>query len=275
VGGFTLVELLVVIAIIGILIGLLLPAVQAAREAARRSQCTNNLKQMGLAVHNHELTFRAFPNGGDHFTSGRQLANGRPASVPSQTWGWAYQILPWMEQENVWAELDNAKVRQAILPAYFCPSRRGPTIYGGSTLLDYGGNGGDGSEGDANHTGPIARFTTHLRPRDVQDGMSNTILIGEKYLNSNWRQGGTWGDNTGYYSGWGWDTIRFGRQQPRQDAPGEQTGTYDLFGSAHPGGFQAVLCDGSVRVLSYTVNNTVIRRLANRQDGQVIDLSQL
>jgi prepilin-type N-terminal cleavage/methylation domain-containing protein/prepilin-type processing-associated H-X9-DG protein len=142
IGAFTLVELLVVIAIIGILIALLLPAVQAAREAARRSQCTNNMKQIGLAVHNHHDTFKYFPSGGrdprDYITYGPDpaAATGSPDAAPRQTAGWMFQILPYMEQSAVWQGTAGTGttalgVREwssisAVVPAYYCPSRRSP-----------------------------------------------------------------------------------------------------------------------------------------------------
>jgi prepilin-type N-terminal cleavage/methylation domain-containing protein/prepilin-type processing-associated H-X9-DG protein len=138
--AFTLVELLVVIAIIGILIGLLLPAVQAAREAARRAQCSNHLKQIGLAYHNFHDTYQITPSGGYHWNAyptfvdsgaaGAWNYDGAPEIPPKQDSGWMYQILPFMEQEAVYkgagkSGLDRAREPLAHgIPEYYCPSRR-------------------------------------------------------------------------------------------------------------------------------------------------------
>ena len=139
--GFTLVELLVVIAIIGVLVALLLPAVQAAREAARRTQCTNNLKQIGLAMLNHEAALKVFPTGGDQPWPRIEdfVTNGRPRTTSRQGLGWAFQILPYIEQGSIQAITKTDDLNLVSAPMYNCPSRRAQTQWTtlGTWLIDY------------------------------------------------------------------------------------------------------------------------------------------
>ena len=127
--GFTLVELLVVIAIIGILVALLLPAVQAAREAARRTQCKNQLKQIGLAILNHANTLRVFPTGGAGFHPdiANYVVNGKPLGPDKQGLGWGYQILPYLEEGALQGLTTQIQLQAAGVTLYVCPSRRSPT----------------------------------------------------------------------------------------------------------------------------------------------------
>lgn len=196
--GFTLVELLVVIAIIGILIGLLLPAVQAAREAARRTQCSNNLKQLALAVLNYHDVYRSFPPPGLH------IRDGHGAAASSTSWGpsWLVLILPFVEQKTLHDRYDfrltrsrdgvNAEVVRVEIPTYRCPSDDlGQPPWNNSGVLfargNYGANGGAGnifSRSNFDNLGE-ERGPFHLGRHygaaisAIRDGTSNTIMIGE------------------------------------------------------------------------------------------------
>src|SRR5437870_2462614 len=206
--ALTLVELLVVVAIIGVLVALLLPAVQAARESARRMQCYTHLRQMALAVHNFEESFKVFPS---HGTGGNvNYINGTPASVksdPTQQAGALFQILPYLEQQSLYNNTDFNAVRAQPVKLYFCPTRRKPTTrLNNSTssqlnaLNDYaiplwGASGGginqqcwglpNNSVYDVRHDSCI--FVRPVngqvgRPADVTDGMTNTMMFGEKFV---------------------------------------------------------------------------------------------
>jgi prepilin-type processing-associated H-X9-DG protein len=152
--AFTLVELLVVIAIIVLLMALLLPAIQKVREAANRMRCANNLKQMGIAFHHFHNDFDRFPNGGTSYYFGIDYGHGQdgltfgipgqPSMPPFQTVGWPFQILPYIEQDDLWRTFSNdawhnaGPVSRTLIPIYFCPSRRPPTrMSGGRSGMDY------------------------------------------------------------------------------------------------------------------------------------------
>lgn len=233
--GFTLVELLVVIAIIGILIAMLLPAVQAAREAARRTQCCNNLRQMGLAFHNFQDVKGQLPTGardGDH-----RVPDALTACCNSRThhgWSWLYQILPFTEQNNVYdlaspsndpttlGSGQNSKedlVAQQMIPIFYCPSRRTPEAHGTGKFYrsDYAGNAGERAEGDlrAEASGGksgvvIQTDLKKLRLEGIKDGTSNTIMVAEKALHPT-SFGSEGGDNERWSNaGWDEDIIRYG-----------------------------------------------------------------
>ena len=214
-GWFTLVELLVVIAIIGILVAMLLPAVQAAREAARRTQCFNNLKQVGLAIHNYHDTLLTFPSG----WVASDPATNRPHVEGHPGWGWNSLILPYMEQQNLHRSIDfnravidpvNRAALNTELKTLRCPSDVGDGVFAlpaeaGGVLMhmatsNYVGNFGttelEDYEGAA--IGVIGRgngffhHNSRLRMADILDGTSNTLAVGER---ASRRGYSTWGES--------------------------------------------------------------------------------
>jgi prepilin-type N-terminal cleavage/methylation domain-containing protein/prepilin-type processing-associated H-X9-DG protein len=304
--GFTLVELLVVITIIGILIALLLPAVQAAREAARRMQCTNNLKQLGLACLTHEQAQGFFPSGG----WGGVCMVGDPdlGFGKTQPGGWLFSVLPYMEQQAVHdmgAGLSAtakmpffAQREQTLLSAMNCPSRRPmilrpfltshqPTNAGTFTTAakgDYAANAGDGNNPQSLNTSGMTGISFHkseVYVAIITDGLSNTYSVGEKWHNPDYYETlDLGGDDDTMYWGGNCDTLRgtypgtdTAQQYPMQDQAGPD---YSFsFGSAHSGAFNMAFCDGSVQSISYSIDRMVHAYLGNRQDNHVIDGSQL
>jgi prepilin-type N-terminal cleavage/methylation domain-containing protein/prepilin-type processing-associated H-X9-DG protein len=298
--GFTLIELLVGIAIIAVLIGLLLPAVQKVRESANRIQCVNNLKQIGLAFHNHHGVYGYFPDGGedwDPVAFPRTWSGGSPAIAPNQNWGWGYQLLPYMEQDNLWKDPSDVAVRGGVIKSYFCPSRRRPVAKKvGSVscgMLDYAGNGGtdtlDGTEtgaaGGDGRNGLVVRRARSGVVRlagSIPDGTSNTLLVGEKHMNPETLNVATLDDDQGYTAGWDRDEIRWALAPPQPDTRGAPVDATHRFGSRHPAGFNAVFADGSVRTIRYTVqSNTdpanlgVWQRICVRDDGLPVNLDDI
>jgi prepilin-type N-terminal cleavage/methylation domain-containing protein/prepilin-type processing-associated H-X9-DG protein len=302
--GFTLIELLVVIAIIAVLIGLLVPAVQKVREASNRARCANNLRQIGLAFHNHHDVFHAFPDGGEHWDPvayPRVMNGGTPAASPNQNWGWGFQILPYIEQENLWKNPDSNLVRGTTVPIYFCPSRRAPMIIQvgsiGIAMLDYAGNAGT-DDNDPLGGAAIGNGRNGLvvrRPdgsgsrsgrvrigRNIPDGTSSTLLVAEKRMRPDHLGQAQLDDDQGYTAGWDRDEISWGISPPAPDTPGE-SGDYQ-FGSAHGSGFNAVFADGSVRHISYSIQSNndltagplgVWQRICVRDDGLPVNLDDL
>jgi prepilin-type N-terminal cleavage/methylation domain-containing protein/prepilin-type processing-associated H-X9-DG protein len=189
--AFTLVELLVVMAIIGILIGLLLPAVQAAREAARRAMCSNNLAQLSIAVHQYEQSFRVFP-------AGVIDASGPISNLPiGYHHNWLCALLPYLDQSSAHRKLDqkqsiysagNANVRNHSIAVLSCPSHP----FGPAAVSNYAGIYHElESPIDSDNHG-IFFLNSFLPARDVEDGLSHTIMLGEKFhdrLDLGWSSG--------------------------------------------------------------------------------------
>lgn len=311
--AFTLVELLVVIAIIGMLVGLLLPAVQQAREAARQMQCSNNLKQIGLASLNHESSFRYLPTGGwtAFWTGDPDMGFGL-----TQPGGWAYSLLPSMEQQALWAlgqdgveeinatQENNALTRaQSPINVFLCPSRRTNKLYPykGVKLCnmasasevgknDYAGNSADGNsfpsgmsqnspstnaggkniQPNTNNKG-VVFSKSQVQLGEIRDGTSNTLLVGEKYVQpEHYETGLTAGDDLTQVQGADDDSLRRTNVQPVQDRSQFNSGT--VFGSVHAGSFGTVLCDGSVQRISYSIDLDTFTNFGRRADGQVMTL---
>lgn len=306
--GFTLVELLVVIAIIGILVALLLPAIQAAREAARRSQCSNNLKQLGLAALNFHDTNKKFP------ISRQRCHHGT----------WVTQLWPFMEEGNLTAAWDpedsyhfqEDSVVQTMIGSLFCPSRRAPMLsLSGDTrggLPQKSGSCGDYA-GSASHIGDMPPWDWYDYPyspevpgatgvivssqtgpncggsdpdfkylkseklivglKNIIDGSTKTLLIGEKHVPSvGYGNGSQYADNSVYNGDNAMSILRFaGPGLGIAQGPEQVSVTMTkIFGSSHPGTCQFVFCDGSVHSVRVEVDTEVLGNLVSRFDGNVI-----
>jgi prepilin-type N-terminal cleavage/methylation domain-containing protein len=306
--GFTLVELLVVIAIIGVLMGLLLPAVQMAREAARRTQCMNNQRQFGLAMHNYESARKAFPES-------------RPRDRAGNRMSWCILVLDYIEQGNLadvydktvrWNTGVNAIAGQTVLPAFICPSAgSGPNrrqVAGTGSDIDgmvlgpsdyivmhrlrnrfFYANGIVNPLGTADHDGvlvanaktPIARIT---------DGTTNTVLFMEDAARPDWyvlgRDQGTilprpegfcWSDPDGGAGSMDGTDRLTGAINPRDGATGtcimncnNDSEPY----SFHPGGMAVCMADGSTNFMSNEINAATFAALLTPRGGEVISATE-
>ena len=272
------------IAIIGILVALLLPAVQAAREAARRKQCVNHLKQIGVATHLLLDTYKTFPSAGRGPWPQIVLSGNAIAAPDDQEIGWAFQILPYLEEEaihgfrNPVSETFPALLVERIIGAngisfYFCPSRRQPSTQQQRYLMDYAHsvptnlnldqideppvfnysefwcysdphNQNLSSSAKCKAFGIISRTPRYgkaTRPQQVTDGLSKTMMYGEKWLRSDQYQTGSWHDDRGWTDGYDPDIIRSTALPPRQDDLIENNDDAFAMGGAASGRIQRLL----------------------------------
>ncbi len=303
--GFTLIELLVVIAIIAILIALLVPAVQKVREAAARTQCSNNLKQIGLGFHNYHDTFNSFP-------PARLDADGGAT--------WCVLILPFIEQDNLFKHwnlkepyyFQKQEAVQTQVATYYCPARRSaednllskselpgggysaPNIPG--ALGDYAVCDGDNSAGHeyntdvsqrCRHFGPLSTCMLEMGPFSIHDwrsltsfaaivdGTSNTFLAGEKHVVlGQFGVGGDTGQGDGsIYNGDPENQHAARIAGPSNPLAISPTDSYRYnFGNWHQDICQFVMCDGSVKSISTHIDLQNYRRLGVRNDGEAITI---
>ncbi len=304
--GFTLVELLVVIAIIGVLVGLLLPAVQAAREAARRMSCSNNVKQISLAMHNYHDTYGSFCPGNTAW-NGRQTGSTRIAGTPENNgawyngmYGWPALILHFSEGSPLYESIDfnqlpgteergdtwfnefgpepNAPAvnmaAAASMPEMFrCPST--PTVGPDNGFKDYSGNAGNAPSSccpeRANRSNGLFHKNSNVRMRDITDGTSNTFMILEQ---SNFVPGIQRATNPFMWVNHQSQGLSMSHQGSRSFQPniaiGNVTGRYAR--GMHPGGLMVSMADGSVRFVGETVSQVVWRGTFTRNGDEVVTL---
>ena len=299
--GFTLVELLVVIAIIGILIGLLLPAVQMARNSARRTQCSNNLRQMGLAIHNFHDT-----------------KNFIPPSLPADGFlTWHVFLMPFLELNNLEDRLNwqlpyyqqDPEALQTGVPVYVCPSRRSSGDVSSFEMQnqpvgicgDYAGNAGSVFENNgytinfgfntktngvfnSGYTtqnpvvdGVLTKYRGRYNFASIRDGLSNTLFVGEKALNmQKMNEPGGLGDGCMYNGDEPGVAMRvggplFGIAKNKTPQPPQ---TWTVFGSFHPLICNFTLGDGSVKPIPNSIDDRVYGYLCDRDDGEAVNLPE-
>ena len=281
--GFTLIELLVVIAIIAVLIALLLPAVQQAREAARRSQCKNNMKQLGIALHSYHEQFNVFPPG---------TAPG-PVLIPA--WGWGAFLLPGLDQAPLYQKLDLNRVplstgatiingstlTQTVLPIFICPSDTGANLNDQKRFhakSNYRGVSGAVPSAVAGASVPTSvwdpatgdgmfRMNNPIRMADVTDGTSNTLMALETMLDGTNKVGAIWVGMTQSSPSytvsdvmWFVNRLDFSINEIAAQAPS----------SRHVGGCHFLLADGSARFFSDSMDGKVLEAAGTRNGGEVL-----
>lgn len=308
--GFTLIELLVVIAIISVLVSLLLPAVQAARETARKTACMNNLKQMGLALSGYVTEHGAFPPG---YVS-EWDSNSRQDTGPG--WGWGAMLLPQLEQQPLFnqiqfnvsiADPSHLTVRTTLVGIFMCPSDTMPETWTASYGIvkfvrgrivslekpicdvassNYVGVFGIGEPG-VDGEGVFFRNSL-IGPRDITDGMSTTLCVGERSTNLNLNRGqATWVGSVPGAVFWSCapnsiDPDAGGACHSEDGSgmtlghtgeghgPGDPRGDINQFLSRHGRAAHFLFCDGHAKLLQGTINYAAYKAMSTRGEGEII-----
>jgi len=303
--AFTLIELLVVVAVTAILIALLVPAVQKVREAAARTQCTNNLRQMGLALHSyHDATHGLPPS----YRADGAYVDGATDTAPG--WAWGTYILPFIEQASLYRQIDfnraiasNPAAAATLIPIYLCPSDPGPpgpfavpNAFGIPMIMAAPASyaaciGGDESETDGQRGTGVFYRNSHTRLTEITDGTSTTIMVGERaWTNSN----GVWigaiaggvckrgplNPCPGGGAGWYPAATLVQAHSHLNNTTSDTDGGLDDFSSRHDGGSHFVFADGHVAFLrsvpsdntdgSFTPDSIAFQALGTRAGGEAI-----
>jgi hypothetical protein len=248
---------------------------------------------MGLAIHNFHDTRLRMPTGGSFPWANIGYNGGNVDDPPNLGVGWMVQILPYIDQANLYKSSNAAVIMATPVGMYFCPSRRGPTVITNNTLAlnDYAActpadspNSWDqfwyGSNWaipvNAPYQGVIIRNSDTVAPirtssfRDITDGTSNTIMVGEKWLPVASYGGGYWADDRGFTDGWDPDTVRTTGYVPMNDSRSGGANDGYQFGSPHVGGVHFTLADGAVRFISLNIDATLFNYLGHRADGHAV-----
>jgi len=293
---FTLRALMAAMTCICLLLALLLPAIQQSREASRRMTCSNNMRTIGLAVHNHDDQFKQLPHAGVGWNYPPRYINEVAQVKEQQFAGWGFQLLPFTgfigRSRLLSTDADALSIESISFDIYYhyCPSRRsekakravqawyGPSGTYSHGATDYAVANMDGDNGafvrlvldqDKN---PV---TAGLQLSDISDGTSNVLLVGEKRLALRELMNYPFDDNEGYSAGWDCDTVRgtgdikanpITIRRPLPDFWGWGDGDC-RFGSSHPKGFNITLADASVRFITYEIDGKAFAQLGCRNDG--------
>lgn len=257
--GFSLIELLVVIAILGILAGMLLPAIQSARESARRLMCSNNLHQIGLAMHGFHDINGHFPQGGVEVRSLR-LPNGKLRYPNGRQLAWSAYILPYMEEQVLYESVnfkkafdapENARAASEIVSAYICPSvPRDSCLRGGRGACDYGGIYGPRILSPNNPPKGVMLYEKSIAIREIADGTAHTLMISEDYYGNDMQ----WINALNVY-----DVCAAINTAKENDIH-----------SYHPRGANGLLADGSARFLSEDIDLKTLSAICTRAGGETV-----